>query len=247
MTEEEKEAICQRALRRRRIVLGVLAAAGAGVLALLLARLYVRPFYPEWRICGILEERYGCGVTLQRQPGERNERLYRAVCEAWPEVEFTVQEVWYEGCWDSLLPIWHFPRHAVTDYLRAAAWNRYAVPILAEYGLEAPEAGAMQVYNGQLADDGILIPLGTDLDALAADVAEAAGRIREAPVFSDLLAREERIGHWSVSIILSAGEDVQVQTDFRLDRAWTEEEIRAELGEAAERLEGRIERAADRG
>lgn len=247
MTEEEKEVIYQKVLRRRRIVLGVLAAAAAGVLALLLARLYVHPFYPEWRVCSILEERYGCGVAVQRQPGEKNERLYRAACETWPEVEFTVREVWYEGSWDSLLPIWHFPRHAVTDYLRAAAWNRYAMPILAEYGLEAPEAGMMQAYNGQLADDGILIPLGTDLDVLAADVAEAIERIREAPVFSDLLARGERIGHWSVSVILSAGEEFQVQTDFRLDTAWTEESVRAVLGKMAERLEGRIERAADRG
>ena len=39
MTEEEKEALYQRALRRRRIALAALAAIVTGVLALLLARL----------------------------------------------------------------------------------------------------------------------------------------------------------------------------------------------------------------
>lgn len=243
MTEEEKEAIYQRALGRRRVFLRVLAAVLIGLLAFLLVRCHARPFYSEQRVRSILEERYGCAVTVHRQPGELNERYYRAVCEAWPGLEFSVRDVWYEGCWDSLLPVWHFPRHEVEDYLRAAAWNAYALPILAEYGLEVEVAGDRQWYNGRRAgSNGTLVPLGTDLDALAADLTEAIARLRGAPVFSDLLERGERIGYWSVPVCLSAGEELSVEepsiyAEFPLDTDWTEEEVRAELGKLAERLE----------
>lgn len=233
MTEEEKEAVYQRALRRRRIFLGVTAAVLIGALALLLVRCHVRPFYSEREVREILEERYGVPFTLQRLPEEG--RVYRGWSEAWPELECTVRDVWYDGYWDSLLPVWHFPRHAVTDTLRAEAWERHAVPILAEYGLEAGE--------GDDSDSGTRFPLGSDLNKLAEELAEAIGRIREAPVFSNLLEQGERIGYWRVPVLLTAGEGYEIRGTFGLDTAWTAEAVREEL----ETLEGRLVRWLERG
>ena len=93
MTEEEKEALYQRALRRRRIALAALAAIVTGVLALLLARLYVHPFYSERRLCSLLEERYGAAFAVRRMPDEGEGRVYQAVCSAWPELELSVRDV----------------------------------------------------------------------------------------------------------------------------------------------------------
>ncbi|MCI8419178.1 MAG: hypothetical protein HFF79_01550 [Oscillospiraceae bacterium] len=243
MTEEEKEALYQRALRRRRIALAALAAIVTGVLALLLARLYVHPFYSERRLCSLLEERYGAAFAVRRMPDEGEGRVYQAVCSAWPELELSVRDVWYDGTWDSLFPVWHFPRHAVVDTLRAAAWNRYAVPILAEYGWEGAETGEWAQFNEFGDESGVVIPGDADLDGIAAELAEAVGRIREAPVFSDLLERGERIGYWAVPVLLADGE-CRVRGTFRLDTDWTEEEVRAELRKLAERLEKRLARQA---
>lgn len=126
----------------------------SGALAVLLLVGCAAPqFYTRTEIEALLSERYGLAFTVGEPRAEgSNTRIYPVVCAEYPDLPFEAADVWNPPGWhsggDGVPPLPHGASHSLRDSLRAASWNRYAVPLLALYGVKGLEVAPESRFWG---------------------------------------------------------------------------------------------------
>lgn len=151
-----------------------------------------RPLYSPGEIEDILEERYGLPFSVG-DPSERGmtRRTYQVSSPRYPELLFQVEDGWTGFSWSPGLggvpPTPRFSRHYLRDNCRAAAWNRYAVPLLEAHGLAglAVPQDQDRLYAGDPSLPRYLIPCAGDMAAHAGVLCGLLEELADLPVFRD--------------------------------------------------------------
>lgn len=175
--------------RRRRVlplilvVLTVLT--GVGILSLM--RPY-RPFYSREEVEKYLEQRYACAFTVEELVSEdrhSRERIWRVTAEPYPELELYAWDVWHDGSWDSLLPVYSPAVHRLHDNCLSTSWNLWGVPLMEEYGVTGLSVPESDAFGGVPYDQDTAyrVRYTDDLDAVGADLSELLGRLKALPFF----------------------------------------------------------------
>ncbi|MCI9484597.1 MAG: hypothetical protein HFH27_09070 [Clostridiaceae bacterium] len=167
----------------------------SGALAVLLLASCVAPqFYTHTEIEALLSERYGLSFTVGEPRAEGdNTRIYPAACAEYPDLPFEAADVWSPPGWhsggDGVPPLPHGANHSLRDSLRAASWNRYAVPLLALYGVKGLEiAPANRFWGVDYFADGATeyrILLADDIDAHTDQLDTLLRRLDSLPGFRE--------------------------------------------------------------
>ncbi len=201
-----------------------------------------RTCYTSAQVRERLEEKYHLTLAVEERAAEAGGRVYQVTAAEYPELAFQAWDNWYDGSWDSLLPIYHPGGYQLRDDLQARAWDCCAVPILEEYGLAGLASGSLGDLDSPVYD----ICYADDLEQEARRLSELLERLRALPVFAEMgPMEEERIDRFSVPVRLMVHPDVGFiyeREDFYIRCPYTEAGIAERLASMRDYLTADLDR-----